>query len=192
MFRELTRTQKIGLQALGIAVILVLIVRFTRFASGSEQVQGIVEHFGYLGILVISIVSGFNVFIPIPAVAFMGVFIDSGLHFWTVIIVISIGMTIGDGVGYLVGRTARDLTHLQKEKTKFLLRLSQLKEKGQIWPYLILLFYVSFAPAPNELIVIPMAFLGYRMKYIFGIILFGNIIFNTLLGLGVIKVLTIF
>ena len=40
-------------------------------------------------------------------------------------------------------------------------------------------------PLPNEILVIPMAFMRYSMAAVMTAVLFGNVIFNTLMALGV-------
>ena len=44
----------------------------------------------------------------------------------------------------------------------------------------MLALYASFVPLPNELLVLPLSFFGYRLWKVFLVVLFGNFVFNTL------------
>ena len=52
-------------------------------------------------------------------------------------------------------------------------------------PLGLLFLYAAFVPLPNELLVIPMAFMRYSMAAVMTAVLFGNVIFNTMWAFGV-------
>ena len=160
--------------------------------ADNGTVTRIVSAFGYVGLFGAAIVSGFNVVVPIPLIAFVPTFVASGLMFWPVVIVITLGMTLGDALGFFIGHAGRKITETSVERSKFtnwLLSFARRYPKGA---YVLLFFYATLAPAPNEVVVVPMAFLGYRLKYMAPIVLVGNFVFNTLVSLGVLQVASLF
>ncbi len=172
-------------------VFLVLVFAWwaSKYVADNIEVQEVIAEFGYLGVFIVSVISGFNVFIPVPAVSFLPILVESGLNFWISIIVITLGMTLGDSLGYLLGYVGRAVTDV--EKTYIFRKLHKIKVKRKWLPILILVIYSGFAPLPNEAMVIPMAVLGYEYKYILPAILLGNLIFNTLAAFGIISLFNI-
>lgn len=158
----------------------------------NDTVTRIVSDFGYTGLFVAAIVSGFNVIIPIPLIAFVPTFVASGLSFWFVVMVITIGMTVGDALGFFVGHSGRKLTEPDVHESKLARWIVSFADKHPRGAYVLLFFYATFAPVPNELIVVPMAFLGYKLRYMAPTVLVGNFIFNTLVSLGVLQVVALF
>lgn len=171
--------------------LFVVIVWFTLLARESDYIQELVVQFGYIGIYLFSVASGFNVLVPIPAIAFVPLFVESGLSFATTIIVITLGLTTGDALGFLLGNVGRELAR-NKVSFAFLEKIERAMHTHYFVPILFLFVYAAFVPFPNEVLVIPLAFLGYKARYILGAIFFGNIIFNTLYGYAGVSFLSFF
>ena len=157
-------------------------------AGESEYIRQLVLDYGYIGIFFLSFISGFNLAIPVPAVAFLPLFVASGLNFWISIFLISVGITIADALGFLIGKFSR---HIVLEDNKTVQRLEKIKERYQFAPHIVLFLFASFAPFPNEILVIPMAFLGYRMRILLPIVFFGNLIFNILYATGISSIFSV-
>lgn len=51
----------------------------------------------------------------------------------------------------------------------------------------MLFLYAALVPFPNEILIIPLAFTGYRVLYILPPLLVGNGIFNLLAGFGIVS-----
>lgn len=149
-------------------------------AAQNIQVVEAVRRFGYPGLFVVSAVSGFNLLVPIPIIAFFPFLLEAGLDPVISVLIIGAGMTVGDMVGYLLGRAGRKMV----EKPHWLARIERVRERHRIAPYVLLFFYAAFAPLPNELIVIPMALIGCRWYGVVGAALGGNLIFNSLAAAG--------
>lgn len=173
------------LRLVGVILLVLAVVWGGLQLSESEAVREIVAQFGYIGVLIIAAVSGFNVLVPIPAVALLPLFTASGLSFWPVIIIIALGMTLGDSIGYAIGAVGRDVAERKNVESRWYTWLCNFQKKHTWGPYVVLALYASFAPAPNELIVIPMSFMGYPMRIMIPIMFVGNLIFNTLAALGI-------
>ncbi len=141
-------------------------------------IQSIVQTYGYIGIFIISIISGFNLVVPIPIISFLPLFLESGLNQIITIIAISIGLTGGDILGYVIGNIGRDA--MSDKSIRIQAHINSLHDRFPSAPYILLAVYSAFVPLPNEILVIPLAFLGYRLKYIFPIVFVGNFIFNIL------------
>jgi membrane protein YqaA with SNARE-associated domain len=173
-------------------VLIILVVILAFWASGvvkdSDFVTDLVRKFGYGGIFLVAVVSGFNLAIPIPAISFLPVFLASGLNALAVVVVMAAGMTLADFIGYLLGKTSRHIV-LSAFERKVVSKFDRFREKLNWSPALVLFLFASFVPIPNEIILIPMAFLGYRLTYMLLPVFLGNIIFNSIYAIGTINVL---
>ncbi|OGN05777.1 MAG: hypothetical protein A2750_04305 [Candidatus Yanofskybacteria bacterium RIFCSPHIGHO2_01_FULL_45_42] len=173
-------------------VLILFVIILALWASwaikDSDFVSGIVKQFGYAGIFLIAVVSGFNLVIPVPAISFLPIFLASGLNVLAVVSIIAAGMTLADFVGYLLGKAGRYMA-LSAFERRVINKFERFKDKLHWSPALALFLYASFVPLPNEVIVLPMAFLGYRFTHIFFPVFFGNMVFNSLYAAGVVNIL---
>jgi len=170
-------TKKLGSQLVLLGLAIVIIILYGRELGENAAARDLLLSYGYLGVFVISIISGFNVIVPIPAAFLIPTLSDAGLNYYLLLVIITLGMTLGDGIGYLIGSAGRNsLNH--NENLNFTTRLIKIRDRHPRWPLVILALYVAFAPAPNELLVIPMAFIGYKLKRMLIVVFFGNMIFN--------------
>lgn len=177
---------KIAAQGIFIILFIIMAFYFANIARGDETIKSIVSSYGYLGIFVLSVISGFNLIVPIPAASFLPLFLESGLNFWITILIISLGMTLADGVAYLLGDLGKKV--LPTETVKKTESTLAIIHKHYRWaPLFILFVFASTAPLPNELIIIPLAFLGYPLWLIIAISFVGSIVFNLLYALGIIN-----
>ena len=148
-----------------------------------DSLRQTVMALGYPGLLGASVLSGFNLLVPVPVVAFFPVLLESGFRPAPALATIAIGMTAGDFLGYLIGDASRDLAgdRLQGLRAK----VDDLHRRHPVLPLLLLFLYAAFAPIPNELLVIPLAFMGYSLIAVMVAVLLGNVVFNTLAAYGV-------
>src|SRR3989338_985697 len=188
MFRKLINNHQYLIRI----ILLVLVGVFAFWASDTlkdgDFISNLIRKFGYGGIFLMAVVSGFNLVIPIPAISFLPVFLASGLNAFAVVIIIAAGMTLADFVAYLLGKTGRHMVLSAFEK-KVINKFEIIKEKLHWSPVLILFLFASLVPFPNEIMVIPMAFLGYRSVYILLPVFFGNMVFNSIYAIGVANVI---
>lgn len=165
-------------------LILVIGVYFlSDIAKENEQIQYFILNYGYIGLFSTSIISGFNLLVPIPIITFLPLIVLSGLNPWIAVLIISIGMTIGDGAGFLLGRTGRSVID-QNKLPKFLRNCEGYFHNHPKFIPFFLFFYASFVPFPNELVVIPIALFERPWWHIMGPVLAGNIVFNITITLG--------
>jgi len=153
-------------------------------ARENEAVQEFVSRFGYIGIFIISLISGFNLIVPVPAAAFLPIFIASGQNVWVAIFIITLGMTVADSIAYLIGKAGKYAVEQKSERViKF---FDELSEKYTLAPFIVMLLYAAFIPFPNEILLIPLGFIGYKYRYILPALLIGNFFFNVILASGIV------
>ena len=144
--------------------------------------------FGYVGVFFISVVSGFNLIVPIPAVAFLPALLGAGMDPYILVVVITLGMTVADSGAYFIGQAARTFT-LSKHQSRIKDRIERIRRRYPRLPLFLLAVYASFVPLPNELFVVPLALLGYRPVPVILAVLIGNTIFNILAVLATLAIL---
>lgn len=180
----------IGIRLVLVALVVAAVVWANLYAFQHDLVREATRDLGYPGVFLAAAISGFNLVVPIPVVAFFPFFMEVGLDPVPTVMVIALGMTTGDLVGYLLGRTARGVVRPREGGT--IRKLESLRERHPRLPLLLMFIYAAVAPAPNELLVMPLAFLRYPVVGIFAAVLAGNLIFNGLVALGVIRLFELF
>ena len=168
---------KILFKLVSIVLLIIVIFFFNQYAVENDVIKELAAKFGYFGVFIAAAISGFNLIIPIPIITFLPFFVESGLNTTILIFLIAIGMTVGDSIGYWLGKVGREV--LSKKAEKWSKKIENMPKLGV---YMLLLLYAAFAPLPNELIVIPMALLGFRFRYMFFALLLGNLVFNIIAG----------
>lgn len=186
----LDRHWQVALRLLAITGIVLIVVWTNLYASEHQLVRDVTERFGYPGIFLGSAISGFNLFVPIPVIAFFPFFMEVGFEPVPTVMVIAAGMTTGDLMGYLLGRAARGM--VEPREGGVVRRLESLRERHPRLPFVIMFLYAAFAPLPNEILVLPLAFLRYPVAGIFAAVLAGNLIFNGLLAFGALELFEAF
>ena len=141
---------------------------------------------GYWGLFAASVISGFNLLAPVPVALFYPFLIESGFAPLPTLVTIAVGMTGGDFLGYLVGNATRDMLgyRLRRLRARLERMLDALRARHRLLPYGLLFLYAAFAPIPNELVVIPMAFMRCSLAGVMTAVLCGNVIFNSLMASG--------
>ena len=172
----------------GVKILLIValagLVVWVNVSGGSiEAATDAAASAGYGGLFLASVVSGFNLIWPIPVASFYPFFIESGFEPVPTLATIAVGMTGGDFLGYLIGHATRDLA--SHRVAAFRARAEALRARHRLLPLGLLFLYAAFAPLPNEILVIPMAFMRYSLAGVMTAVLLGNVIFNTVYALGV-------
>ena len=166
-----------------LAVIMLLgVIILARFVTQNDNAQLLVQDFGYIGVIVISFVAGLNAIVPIPAGSFVPVFTAAGLDLQFVILMLIIGTTIADLAAWYVGVLGRKITlHNYPKLAKF---TNWIQQKN-IWAVMLFVFvYASVAPIPNEVILIPLALVGIKLRYLIVPLIMGTILYQTAFAFG--------
>jgi len=177
---------KRSIQAIFFIGIIIFALWLGIFAQDSDFVKGAVTRYGYAGIFFAAIVSGFNLLAPVPIIAFLPLFVVSGLNQWATVALIVAGVTIADMLAYYLGRIGKSISpiNVRKKAEKLNLFLENYRNLSLV----ALFFFAALVPMPNELLVLPMAFFGYRFFPVFIAVILGNTVFNVLSMLGVINI----
>lgn len=157
-------------------VVLAFGMALGRIARDNDVVRQAVAQYGYVGVFVVALVSGFNVVVPVPAVAFMPLFVTSGLDLATTLGIIVVGVTVADLVAFSLGRAGADLEVL--ERSRAVRRLRALRERHYWMPLAVMFFYACLAPFPNELLAIPLGLMKYPARHMILPLLLGNLVFT--------------
>jgi len=171
-----------------LGVLLALILSFESLVS-NDFLREVITEYHYFGVMVVAFVTGIAGF-PVPIVAFTPLFTELGLSIFTVVAAIVIGLTLGDLVTYGFGVIGRKLSRGSKNKT--LARLEGYAEKNKVLPLVALFFWASFVPMPNEILLLPLGLLGYRLIHILPPLILGNIVLNTIIASGIIGIFDVF
>lgn len=171
-----------------IVMSVILIVFKLRYLTGdNELISDFVSDYGYGGIFLVSLVSGFNFLIPVPAISLLPLFTISGLNILLAVFLIILGTTLADITAYNIVTMGKQAVQSSINEHIFK-RLEQLCLRHYWIPIIVLFLFAAFVPFPNEIILAPLAFLGYRLLHLLPALLLGNGIFNTLYALGVVNI----
>ena len=174
------RYQKTLLQVIVLIGVVVLAFYLAELSTQTESIKNTVHRFGYIGIFVVAIIGGFNLLIPVPAAAFMPLILAAGLKFWPAVTIIVLGVTLADMTAFIIGKLSHNITYASADSQKMLTRLQKMRERYKFAPMLVLFLFASFAPIPNEVILVPFGFMGYRFNQVFPFVLAGNLLFTIL------------
>ncbi len=166
--------------ALVVVVILALVAADT--ITRSTEMQSFIGRLGYVGVVIVAIMGGLNIFVPIPAVTLTPIFTASGLSLPLIILSLTIGTIIADYIGYLFGTVSRSYLFTQYPKIILWLEEKVTTKPKLLFPLTFL--FAAFMPLPNEVIIIPFAVLGITFKRLFVPLLFGNLINQTMYAVG--------
>ena len=178
-------------RVLGLVALVIVVVWVNEVAVDSTRVRTAVYEFGYPGLFAMAALSGFNLVVPVPIIAFFPFLMEAGLAPVPTVATIALGMTTGDMLGWLLGFASREAITPPAAVQRFMRWAERLRDRHRVAPYLALALYAGVVPLPNELLVIPMAFAGFRLPGIFAAALGGNLVFNTLAASGLVRLFDI-
>ncbi len=162
-------------------------VLLAQYVQDNSHAQEIVASFGYFGVLLISFVSGLNLFVPIPATAFIPIFSAAGFSLVMIISIIVVGTTIADLLSFYIGTIIKKSKRVRKNKVyRTLQKWCEGKPKTT---QLVVFLYASFIPLPNEVLLLPLGALGIRLSRLVPAFVLGTILHVTLLAHGLTSLL---
>jgi len=175
-----------GRYTLMFLVAVAIIVSSFYFADklqSNEVALEIVQSYGHVGILTVAIIGGLNVIVPVPAGVFTPIFTEAGFSLITIISLLVLGTVIADLIGYGLGRFGRVITATNPPKLVVKIESFIARRPTLVIPVMTL--YAAFAPLPNEILLIPLGFAGYRLTYLIPALIVGNIVHQLILVFGV-------
>jgi len=172
-------------------LVLTVLIFGSYWLVTSTDIEAFVSVYGYPAMFGVALISGFNIIVPIPAVVFVPLMTASGLSLWITLLVIMVGMSLGDAIGFLLGRYGRRALE-ERTPPLFFLRYESFIRSHPLSLFLFVFFYGAFVPAPNEVIVIPLALSGCGWKKLLPPLFLGNAVFTILAAFGVISLFSLF
>ncbi|MHB1316783.1 MAG: DedA family protein [Minisyncoccota bacterium] len=150
--------------------------------------EGIISFIGvenaYLLMFILALIGGLSTFSGVPYHVVLVALAVGGVNIFLLGAITAIGVMVGDSTSYYIGYKGGGL--LPEKAQIFLGRLRDIKNKYPKLLPVIFLFYGSFLPFSNDVVVIPMGILKYPFWRVMVPLGIGNIIFN--IGLGLIAV----
>jgi membrane protein YqaA with SNARE-associated domain len=153
------------------------------YIAENAVAKTIIDQFGYVGITIIGYIGGLNLFIPVPGSSFTPIFLAAGVPLIGIIVALSFGSLLADYTAYLIGRLGK--TYAKNTGGIWYKRVLQLSlTHKNLIPFFVFA-YASLVPLPNEVIIIPLALLGYNFLYLLLPLALGTVIHTTLFSFGV-------
>lgn len=172
-----------GRTIFGLIFVIALFVGAIFFASyveNNENIKSLISSFGPLGIFIVAFIGGLNLFVPVPATAFIPIFSSAGFSLPLIISILVIGTTIADLLSFYIGTVLRPKADKSKNKTlKFVRKYCENKPK---MTQLIVFLWASLIPIPNELLLLPLGMLGVKLQRIVLAFTFGTAVHTTILA----------
>lgn len=172
-----------ALTALFVLLIVILAIYSSTLITTDSVFGEIIIQWGYIGVALLGLISGLNAIVPIPAAALTPLFTEAGLLIPGIIAALVIGTMIADYIGFLFGRSTRELIENRYPKLTLFLQKLVTNHSQFLLPFVAL--YAAVLPFPNEAILIPLAFTGIPFKKLCAPLLIGNTINQTYLVYGV-------
>lgn len=170
-----------------VIVLVLLLFIFTFWLGGyiqeNSHLQEIVSSFGFFGILFTSFVSGLNLIIPLPAVAFIPIFNASGFSIPIIIGGIVIGTTIADLLSYYAGTFGK--TYVDRSKNKIILFFKDCCSNRKYMASFVIFVYSTLVPLPNELLLVPLGTLGFKLRHLIVPFTLGTVLHVSIVAYGV-------
>jgi uncharacterized membrane protein YdjX (TVP38/TMEM64 family) len=165
-----------------VAVIFSASVYLTHYVTNDINAQLFIQQFGYIGVLLISFITGLSLISPVPAATFTPIFTAGGIPLFITISLAVVGTMFANFISYYIGRLGHDFTntHYPKIQKKILGIYSERKE---LLPYLVFGF-TAFIPIPDEIYLIPLGIIGVQIREFIIPLLLGTIFFQTMTALG--------
>jgi membrane protein YqaA with SNARE-associated domain len=169
------------LLASAVTILIIGALFFANYVSNNTGAQAIVYKFGYIGVFVVSFISGVNVIIPIPPATFVPIFTAAGLLLPLIVTALVLGTLFADLAGYIIGILSKKFVAYHYPKTNHFFKELKNKHEKLLLPFVF--FYTAFIPLPNEAFIIPLAMMGVRIR---------NFIIPLILGTTFYHLLTIY
>lgn len=173
---------KVIFSVLGLVAVITLALLLANNIQNNPELQKTVVEWGYVGVVIWGVIAGLNVVIPLPAGSFAPVFAAGGLWMPFIIIALALGTLIADYIGYAFGRWSR--AGIGEKYPKLLTYYEKLVTNHHFWILPSIFLWAAFAPFPNEAIILPLAVLGIRFRFMFIPLLLGGIVHQALFSYG--------
>jgi len=130
----------------------------------NKGLENFARSYGYLGAFIVSFAGAASVFILIPYPAFVFILTAAGLNIWLLSLLAGLGAALGEITGYLLGYGSGRL--IDKDYAEKFERIRKIfSQRPKLIPFLVFIF--GLTPLPDDLLFIPLGFIGYSFKKAF-------------------------
>jgi uncharacterized membrane protein YdjX (TVP38/TMEM64 family) len=159
--------------------------QLTQLVAVDAQANAWVQQFGYVGVLLISFLTGLSAVSPIPTGVFTPIFTEAGLWLPLIVATMVVGTTFADLTAYLMAFVGRTVA---LEKYPTILRHSEALRQKSRW-YIItgMTIWAAMVPLPNELPLIACALIGVRLRVLLLPLMLGTLVFHALFSIGTLQ-----
>ncbi len=162
----------------------------TQYIESHAEAQALLTDFGYPGALLLAFVFGISAVIPVPPGSFAPAFVAAGLSLPIIIVMLTLGTTLADLVGYYLGQHSREFIKERFPRTYRL--VAQVRDKPAIYLYVVVFAYAAFVPLPNEALVIPLGVIGYHIRSFIIPLVLATLTNHTATSLGAAALFSLF
>lgn len=164
-----------------VTLILIASLIFLLILYGPEE---IIKKMGvknsYIVIFLIAIFGGVSAFTATFFFATLATFYTGGLNIFLLIILGSVGLTIGDSVFYYVGKKGYEFSKGTNHSKKIESLERKLKRMSPKWIFTFIFLYAAISPFPKDILCFVLGFGRYPYIKSMTPMLLGNSVFNTL------------
>ena len=167
-----------------------LSIYLTKYVANDEGAQILVQQFGYIGVLLISFITGLSFISPVPAATFSPIFTAGGIPLFVTITLAVIGTMCANFVSYFIGRLGHNFTntHYPKIQQKIFHIYTKRKE---LLPYMVFGF-AALIPMPDEVYLIPLGIIGVKLREFILPLFLGTVFFQTVTAFGFHNIFSLF
>jgi membrane protein YqaA with SNARE-associated domain len=167
---------------LGITLFFGAVFYSTSYVNNNAVARELVGAFGYVGVFISAVIAGINILFPAPATALTPIFLSADLDFSLIVVALILGTLVADSIGFLIGVLGKHATHAVHPR--FFEKIVVFKRHhDKLIPPVVFLF-AALMPLPNEIILIPLALLGYRFKKLIVPLILGTTVHQLLYAYG--------
>ncbi len=166
-----------------ITTIIIASFHIAHFVGAHDGAKEIVARFGYAGVFIVSLVSGLNVFFPVPPATFVPIFTAAGLTLPIIIVALVLGTLVADLVGYVIGLWSKNFIADHYPRIHNFFISLNLHHHKLLVPVIFL--YAGLSPLPNEALVIPLAVIGTPVHVFIVPLILGTALYHTITVFGV-------
>lgn len=169
-----------------ISIFALCLVAFAFYAativSSNGTAREFVGQFGTFGILIVAFISGLNLIVPLHVATFTPIFTEAGFGLPVIIGCFVVGTTLADLVGYAVGTWGRHAAEIKHPRFHKKLIAFNEKHHKLILPAIFL--FSAFVPFPNEIVLIPLGLIGFRLLILLPPLVLGTALNHSLYAFG--------
>jgi len=138
----------------------------------------------YLILFIISILSSTSFLTSASFYVTFFAYINAGFDPIIISIIGGVGMATGDSIFFFISKKAGDVMSMSNNKlySKMFNFISKLPKWGV---YLFTYMYASFAPIPNDILIVMLGALKFKYSHIIPILIVGNITLLFLIAIGI-------